>query len=602
MKAYNKTIFKTISLNLSRYISMMLIILVGICFVTGVGGIVPKIHNSLNEHFKTQNVFDIDIKSTSEYGLPLDLIEDLKNNPSIKNIETITQIDTFDKSTNENIRIYSLDTKNIAINKLTLIEGMYPQEANEILCEQSSKTINKKEIGEEVIVLGQSYKIVGIVKNPTLFYYSGEKSFFNQEYLSSIFYFDSTFNNYFPVTDILIKLNKTDNLSYFDDKYISSVKAEANKITSSINDSNTIALTLNETMSYSGLINITDKIDILAIFFPIFFIAVVALVVLTTLTRLISEERKSIGCYKSLGYSNLRILNKYLFFSLTCSVMGIVLGLISGAYILPNIVYPIFNNVFILPKMTIKINITTGLISSIFMLASILLVTLYVTLKDIKEKPSSLFQPKAPKEGKKILLEHITPIWNMLSFKYKSAYRNIFRYKGRLLMILLSTFGVSALIMAGLGLYNVSQKPIILKGVAYDIGDSIVFISIAIVIFAILLGFLVIYNITNMCISEKNREIATLKVLGYKNTEVITYVYREIISIIVVGILIGIPAGILLLYYIFKSMDFGSIKEIKFTSVIFTVLLVLTFIAIVDLILSRKIIKVNMNDSLKSNE
>ncbi len=602
MKTYYKTVFKTISINISRYISMMLIILVGICFVTGVGGITPKIHNSLNEHFKTQNVFDLDIKSTTASGLSLDLIDNIKNNPSVKSIEAITQIDTYDESTNENIRIYSLDTKNITINKLTLIEGMYPQKTNEILCEQSSKTIKAQNIGDEVVIMGQSYKIVGTVKNPTIFYNSGEKSIYNQEYLSSIFYFDSTFNNYFPITDILIKLNKTENMSYFNDNYISCVKAEAKKITSSLNDSNITTLSLNETMSYSGLINITDKIDILAIFFPIFFIAVVALVILTTLTRLISEERKAIGCYKSLGYSNIMILSKYLFFSLTCSVLGIILGLILGAYILPNIVYPIFNNVFILPKMTHKINITTGLISAIFMLASILLVTFYVTLKDIKEKPSSLFQPKAPKEGKKIILEHIPPIWNLLSFKYKSAYRNIFRYKGRLLMILLSTIGVCALIMAGLGLYNVSEKPIILQGVAYDIGDSIVFISIAIVIFAILLGFLVIYNITNMCISEKNREIATLKVLGYKSTEVIAYVYREIISIIVVGILIGIPAGVLLLYYIFKSMNFGSIKEIKFTSAIYTVLLVFTFIAIVDLILSRKIIKVNMNDSLKSNE
>lgn len=602
MKTYYKTVFKTISINLSRYISMMLIILVGICFVTGVGGITPKIDNSLNEHFTKQNVFDLDIKSTSEFGLSNDLIEKVKTNSLVKDIETISWIDTFDQSTNENIRIYAQDTKNVKINKLTLVEGTYPSSSNEILCESSSKTIVKRTIGQEITILGQTYKIVGIVKNPTIFYNSGEKSISNEEYLSGIYYFDSSFSSYLPKTDILIKLNKTASMSYFQSNYIKTVKDEASKLLSDIGNNDIRVLTLNETMSYAGLNNITDKIDVLAIFFPVFFIAVVALVILTTLTRLISEERKSIGCYKSLGYSNLMILNKYLFFSLTCSIIGIILGLVSGAYILPNIVYPIFNNVFILPKMTNKININTGLISSIFMMASILLVTAYVTLKDIKEKPSTLFQPKAPKEGKKILLERIPFIWNFLSFKYKSAYRNIFRYKGRLLMILLSTIGVAALIMAGLGLYNVAEKPIILQGVAYDIGDSIVFISIAIVIFAILLGFLVIYNITNMCISEKNREIATLKVLGYKNTEVITYVYREIISIIAVGILIGIPSGVLLLYYIFKSMNFGSVKEIKFTSAIYTALLVFTFIAIVDLILSRKIIKVNMNDSLKSNE
>jgi len=236
------------------------------------------------------------------------------------------------------------------------------------------------------------------------------------------------------------------------------------------------------------------------------------------------------------------------------------------------------------------------------MFVAIILVTFYVTWKEIKEKPANLFQAKAPKAGKTILLEKIAFIWSKLSFKYKSCYRNIFRYKGRLAMIVLSVLGSTALVMAGLGLYNISSKPITINGVAFDMGNSIKYVSVAAIIFALILTILVIYNITNMNISERNREIATLKVLGYKDYEVCSYIFREIIQISIIGVILGIPSGILILYLIMKFLDFGSLSDIKLISYFLTGVLVITFIIIVDLLLIRKIKKVNMNDSLKSLE
>ena len=599
MKTFNKTVLKTISNNLSRFISMLLIIFVGVCFVTGVGGITPKVENSINEYFNNKNVYDLDIKITNP-DATIDILECIKNSDHVMQYEPIFTYDT--NYNDENLRMYSLDIQNNDVNKLSLIDGRYPQSNNEVLCEKSNKTIKERMIGEKISIFNQIYTVVGIVKNPTIFYNSGEKSYDNFEYLSTIVYFDSSLSNIYQTTDILIKLNKFTNTSYFSNNYINDVKSEVSNMLSNIDSNDYIALTLEQTISFLTLNNIIDKIDVLAIIFPFFFIAIVSLVILTTQTRMIIEDRRIIGCYKSLGYSNKKIIARYLFFFTSCALGGIILGLISGAYILPNIIYPIFTNVFWLPEMTSKINITTGFISSVFMLIAIICVTLYVTLKDINSTPSTLFLPKSPKEGKKILLERFTPLWSILKFKYKSAFRNIFRYKGRLFMILLSIIGVSALIIAGLGLYNVSQKPIIVDGVAYEIGDSIVAVSIAIIVFAILLGILVIYNITNTCIAEKSKEIATLKVLGYKNIEVINYVYREIMTISLFGIIIGIPCGVLLLFYIFKSMDFGSISGIKPISYFLTIVLVIIIILFVDIILSLKIKRIDMNDSLKSNE
>ena len=169
-------------------------------------------------------------------------------------------------------------------------------------------------------------------------------------------------------------------------------------------------------------------------------------------------------------------------------------------------------------------------------------------------------------------------------------------------MIILSVLGSSALVMAGLGLYNISSKPIEINGISFDMGDSIKYVSVAVIVFALILTILVLYNITNMNISERNREIATLKVLGYNDYEVCGYIFREIIQMAIIGIILGIPSGVLLLYFIMKFLDFGSLSDIKLISYFMTAILVIIFIILVDILLINKIKKINMNDSLKSLE
>lgn len=596
MKTFIKTIFKCISNNKSRFISMSLIILVGICFVTGLGGITPKVENSLNEALTTANAPDIILKTRNQLGFTQGEIENLNRIDDI-DVEFIT---SFDQTTDSSLRTISLDFKNNKINKLKLIDGSFPSSEREVCVERNSNTIKERKIGEYITYNNISFKVVGIIENPLIFTMDGDINEIDNSRLDTILYFNK--NSNLPLTTAYIKLNSLNNHSYFKNDYIDIVNDNISILSNKLNNENYVYLTLKETKSYAFITEIDDKIDVIAIMFPIFFIAVVALVILTTMTRLISDERKIIGCYKSLGYNNISILGKYIIYATSCAFLGITVGLISGAYILPNIIYNVFKKILFLPKITSKINVTLGIYSAIFMFVAIILVTIYVTWKEIKEKPANLFQAKAPKAWKTILLEKIAFIWSKLSFKYKSCYRNIFRYKGRLAMIVLSVLGSTALVMAGLGLYNISSKPITINGVAFDMGNSIKYVSVAAIIFALILTILVIYNITNMNISERNREIATLKVLGYKDYEVCSYIFREIIQISIIGVILGIPSGILILYLIMKFLDFGSLSDIKLISYFLTGVLVITFIIIVDLLLIRKIKKVNMNDSLKSLE
>ena len=127
-------------------------------------------------------------------------------------------------------------------------------------------------------------------------------------------------------------------------------------------------------------------------------------------------------------------------------------------------------------------------------------------------------------------------------------------------------------------------------------------ISFVVILFAAALCVLVVYNLTNMNIGERKREIATLKVLGYRAGEVAGYIYREVFIMALFGIILGIPLGYGFLSFVFAYMDFGTMSVVQWQTYLYSVLLVVVFVALVDLLLARKIRKIDMNASLKSVE
>lgn len=500
--------------------------------------------------------------------------------------------------TKENIRyyVYNFDSK---VNKITLKDGHLPTNTSEIVVEESNKDTALK-IGDSYTLYSTTYKVVGIVSNPLLTSKSGELNQITNSYLDNIIYFSNTYNpfkDYLISTDVYIHIDT--NLSYFSNKYKTLKNNINDELETYFNSNNYSILTLDENLSYAFLSNICDKVDVIALLFPIFFILVVALVTLTNMSRLVDEERKSIGCLKSLGYSNSKIEFKYLTFAFVSTLIGTLIGLISGVFIIPNIVYDAFGGVFYIPQMTHKISYTVGLITSILMILITLLVTHYSCKKHTKEIPANLFRQKALNNGKKILIED-TKLFNKLSFKYKATVRNMFRYKSRFYMIVVSIALATLLVMAGLGLYDVADQDIVINGFKIDSNDTIKVISVAIIIFALLLSVLVLYNLTTMNIGERVREVATLKVLGYNTSEVRGFIYREIFITALIGVLVGIPLGVTFLDMVFRMMVFGGVENIKVTSYFLSFTISVVFIFIVFILTQNKIKNINMNTSLKS--
>ncbi|PRR78111.1 outer membrane-specific lipoprotein transporter subunit LolE [Clostridium liquoris] len=201
-------------------------------------------------------------------------------------------------------------------------------------------------------------------------------------------------------------------------------------------------------MDYGGA---ADRIDALARVFPVFFVLVAALVCLTTMTRMVDEQRVNIGTLKALGYGKGAIASKYICYALAASTLGCIIGLAIGFTIFPTVVFNAYGIMYMLPPVVITFDIPLAVtISS----AAILVTTLsafFACYKELIEAPSALMLPRAPKEGKRILLERIPFIWNRLNFSGKVTVRNIFRYKKRFLMTVLGIAGCTALIVTGFG-------------------------------------------------------------------------------------------------------------------------------------------------------
>ena len=194
------------------------------------------------------------------------------------------------------------------------------------------------------------------------------------------------------------------------------------------------------------------KIADISRIFPLFFMLVVALVSLTTMTRMVEEERLRIGVLKALGYQKRIISVKYILYCLLTGILGSLAGMALGFHILPVIVYQAFGTMFHLPPAITEFNWPLGLFISSLIVGSTLIATIAACFNSMQEKPSALLRPRAPKPGKRIFLEYIPFIWKPLKFTYKVSARNLIRQKKHFFMTIMGISGCTALILAGFGL------------------------------------------------------------------------------------------------------------------------------------------------------
>ncbi|GAA0863024.1 FtsX-like permease family protein [Paraclostridium tenue] len=538
--------------------------------------------------------------------------------------------------------------------------------------------------------------------------------------------------------------------------------------------------------------NSAESIESISKIFPVFFFSLSALICLTTMTRMVDEQRVNIGTMKALGYNSSSIMLKYILYSLMASVGGSILGNIIGFTVFPSIIYNAYNSTtYTLPNVSLSFDIKLLLLSTIIAVLTTTLASVYSCYKELKEVPSMLMRPKAPKEGKRILLERIPFIWNKLNFIQKVTCRNIFRYKKRFFMTIIGVAGCSALLVTGFGIkdsitsivdnqynnlmkYNLTlnyskdvdkdiktdeinsiskdsrindylniksksfkaiknsnkkdvtiivpenkeniNKFISLKNRAnsktYQLNDNGVLINeklakllnvkigdlitleneenktfkvkvdgivenyvghyiymspkfykkvfkenvkfnqiliniknkkiseaelgkdmmklknissatfntnskesfsdmisnlnsvvILIIVSAGTLAFIVLYNLTNVNISERIREIATIKVLGFYDREVSSYVFRENVILAIIGTILGLFWGVFLHRFVMTTAELDFImfgREIKVISFVLSALLTFVFATLVNLCIYYKLKKIKMVESLKS--
>ena len=203
---------------------------------------------------------------------------------------------------------------------------------------------------------------------------------------------------------------------------------------------------------YTGFGQDADRMANLASVFPIIFFLVAALVCLTTMTRMVEEQRVQIGSLKAMGYSGLAISRKYLFYGLLPSLTGGVFGLVIGYILFPKMIFTAYQIMYQMPDIELRAYADISLFSLLAAVACTTVATLWACLATLRETPASLMRPRTPKAGKRVFLEYIRPLWRKMSFTHKVTARNLFRYQKRFWMTVIGIGGCTALIIAGFGL------------------------------------------------------------------------------------------------------------------------------------------------------
>ncbi len=619
VKTYFKTVRRMFKKHLIRLFSLIGIILISIGFISGIGSPTDMIKDSIENYYKNRNVSDFIVKSKTR-GFTDEQISAVINRYGENNVESGMSID-IQTGEKRSLRLYFLDLESTKINEAEFVEGdrITEDDKNCVYAEVKDNVIKGYSVGDKLEIdltsalnLPYEYKInvtvKGIVKSPLTFGKDGEPSYNNPEdteipdnmsdiskldLLENILYCPTDVCASMPKGDLYIKAENRNQFKSFSSGYEKYVEKEKAELTRILGD-NIRIITLYDNYSFKSIIASADKVRGIGNILMIIFIAVTLLVVLSSMMRLMDEERSQIACFKTLGYGSICIVLRYVFFALVALAVGGCVGFFVG-YGVSWLICLVFGYSYVMPPISVVVNPSYYFLSLGVIIAVTLIAVFSIGMRLAGNMPADLLRPKPPKKGRRILLEKIPFIWKRLSFKYKSSMRNVFRYKMRFFMMLVSIAVSTGLVFAGLALLDMC-----LFG---DFGSpAIIGIAIVVVVFAGLLTAVVINTLTTINISEREREIATLMVLGYHDGEICGYIYREIYVSAFCGILLGYPVGIGLATLIFKTIGFGTVGNVSWFMWLLVPIVVFIFTLLVTLMLRPKIVKTKMNESLKAVE
>ncbi|MBR6580196.1 MAG: ABC transporter permease [Ruminococcus sp.] len=245
-----------------------------------------------------------------------------------------------------------------------------------------------------------------------------------------------------------------DGLAEFNEKIADAEKeiADAEKKISDTKKPSVYLLDRNTNIGYALFENDSEIVEQVAKVFPIFFILVAALVCMTTMSRMVEEQRTQIGMFKALGYSETSIMGKFMFYSGSASLIGCILGFVGGTKLFPAIIWMTYKLLYIPLDIPYYFDAKLAAAAVAVSLLCSLGTTWISCRVELGETAASLMRPKSPKAGKRVFLEYVPFIWNRLKFLHKVSIRNIFRYKGRFFMMIIGIGGCMALLLTGFGL------------------------------------------------------------------------------------------------------------------------------------------------------
>lgn len=590
MRVYFKISRRLLLNQITRLITIIAIVAVSLSIISGIGEVKNTIDYITQDFYNSQNISDLYFKSTKSEGFSEDEINTITSRFGEDNIMKSFCVET--KVDEEIIRVCYFNVNDININKLRLIDGSLPLNENDVFVERSTNQIKGYNLKDKISLLGTEYEVSGVVLNPLNINKLEAQSFiYANENLDNVVYIFS--DNLPMVNDIFVTLKQRDLFKSFSDEYKEEIDKIKFEMQSVLNYDDVKVLSLYENNGLYALNFYAEKVELIGLIFILFFLLVTLLVVYSTMSRLLNEERKQIACLKTLGYSNLKIINIYVWFVILATMIGGFLSFGVGR-LLTSIIYSAFNLQHTMPLFPKIINYGYYLVTFLIILSSLSILTYITGRKIIKNKPVMLLNAKSPKAGKKVIFERFTLIWNRLSFKYKSTLRNVLLFKSRLFMTVISIMGATVLVFAGMGLFD--------SAVTKENSFSLVTISGVLIVFSAILCALIIYNITNINVSERTREIATLMVLGYNNKEVTGYIYREIYIMCFLGTVLGIPLGVAFLEFVYGLTNFGSVSDINWYTWLLAPFVTMLFSFLSTRLLYRRIVKTDMNASLKSIE
>ena len=475
-----KHIFMKIKDNYKRFLSLICMAFLGVGFYAGIQSSSPDMLKTLDNFYDENNVYDISV--ISNVGLTED---DLLKLSKIKNVESAINIQEKDTylEIEENNYVVKLIEYNSQVNNVYIKEGRLPKNNNEVSVDNALLENNNLKLGDNITIDGKKYSIVGNVISPL--YFSAERPNSNlgsgkvdyyiyvyngsldleaysniyitvkgaKKYLTNSDSYKKLINNVKKGID-LIK-DKQQDIRY--DELYSDIIETSEMYGISIDESKFIKpkwyiYDRLDNTSYKELINASDNLKKIGNIFPIIFFAISVLVSLISMMRMIEEDRVENGTLKSLGYNSFHITLKYVIYSLLATTIGSSVGAIFGSYMIPSVIWNIYKKIFFIPKFIYLLKSDYNALGLWICILCICGTSVIVCIKNLREVPANLMRPKAPKSGKKILLERINFIWKKLKFSDKITIRNIFRYKSRVITTILGIAGCTALILAGFGL------------------------------------------------------------------------------------------------------------------------------------------------------